>query len=317
MSRSRRARLTTPLLAGLAAGVLAVAAVVVAVAVHARAESDTETAAAAPPTPSRDVGWIAYSTAPADNQRRRSGYPGGSDIYVARAGSQPRLVAGRGDGTTWNVCPAFSPDGRFLAFGTKSPEGRAVRIVGVAWDGTVFRAPVYTPKPDGFRKSVATPLTLEQGGDAPCPRWSADGQRVAYVDNGRVVVRRLNGSFARRGAGDPAQRDFRRRSSYEVLSPAGDRVARLNGGIVVSGLDRGAPGSAPRNLGVEPLGTYALAGWSPAGDTLLVMRDIDGLHFTMLAVPVDAPGKAVPVAVAVPVNHARSWPRRGDVSWRS
>ena len=70
-------------------------------------------------------------------------------------------------------------------------------------------------------------------------------------------------------------------------------------------------------MGVEFFGSYAVAAWSPDGQTLLVMRDISGFHFTMLAVPVDAPSEAVPVAVAVRVNHPRSWPGNGDVSWQS
>jgi Tol biopolymer transport system component len=262
-------------------------------------------------------GWIAYATAPADGQHPRPGgspdmpYLTGSDIYLDRVGSERRLVAGRGHGTVWNVCPAFSPDGRFLAFGTRSPKLRAVRIVSVDPDGTIFRAPVYADFV-GWRHQVATPLVLKGRGDAPCPRWSAEGLRLAYLNGGRVVVRGLDGSFPRRRAGDPARGDFRRRSNYELVSPQGDRVARLDDGVVVSRLD----GSEPRDLGVESLGTYALAAWSPDGKTLLVMRDISGFHFTMLAVPVDAPSEAVPVGGAVRVNHPRSWPGQGDVSWR-
>lgn len=239
-------------------------------------------------------------------------YLSGSDVYLARAGSEPRLVAGRGDGRTWNVCPAFSPDGTMLAFGTTSPKRRAVKVVGVSEDGALT-APVYVSKVIGGRRADVVPrLALEGRGDAPCPRWSRDGSRLAYLAGGRVIVRGLDGSFPRRSAGDPVLDDFRR-NSYEVVSPNGDRVARLDGGVlVVSRVD----GSDPRDLDVGSLGTYALAAWSPDGREVLVMQDVSGFHFTMFAVPVDAPSEAVVVAVAVRVNHPRSWPRNGDVSWQ-
>ncbi len=46
------------------------------------------------------------------------------------------------------------------------------------------------------------------------------------------------------------------------------------------------------------------------------MKDMDGQHFAMVAVPVNAPADAAPVVVGVRVNHARSWPGYGDVSWQ-
>ena len=42
----------------------------------------------------------------------------------------------------------------------------------------------------------------------------------------------------------------------------------------------------------------------------------DGLHFAMIARSVTAPFEATPVVVRVRVNHARSWPGYGDVSWQ-
>jgi hypothetical protein len=61
---------------------------------------------------------------------------------------------------------------------------------------------------------------------------------------------------------------------------------------------------------------YAVAGWSPDGRKILVMYDVSGLHFTMSAVSVDAPFDIEPIVVRVRVNHGRSWPGRGDVSWQ-
>ena len=75
----------------------------------------------------RNGDWIAYSTAPADDQRRgsSSGRLLGSDVFMIRAGGRPKLVAGRGRGAIWNVCPVFSPNGKMLAFG----EGGAGRSI--------------------------------------------------------------------------------------------------------------------------------------------------------------------------------------------
>ena len=117
--------------------------------------------------------------------------------------------------------------GRFLAFGTRSPKRRAIRIVGVDQDGSIFRAPMYVPNLFlGRSKNVATPLALEGRGEASCPRWSADRSRLAYLVGGRVVVRGLDGSFPRRRASDPARRDFRRRNNYEYCMDADLRPIR-------------------------------------------------------------------------------------------
>jgi hypothetical protein len=285
-----------------AGGIVGVTAVALAVAGSWPAASRPAVTRPAPLTAREQIdGWIAYSTAPANGQQVRGASGGirylqGSDVYLARPGTEPRLVAGRGDGTTWNVCPAFSPDGTMLAFGARSPKRRAIRIVGVTRTGAVV-APRIT-------------LPVEGRGEAPCPRWSADGSRVAYLEKRRVVVRKVDGSFRRRRAGEPAVVDFRR--TDRVLSPTGDRVARLEAcGVTVARPD----GSDARDLDVSVC-PYAVAGWSPDGRKLLLMYDVSGFHFTMSAVPVDAPREAVAVAVAVRVNHPRSWPRSGDVSWQ-
>lgn len=253
--------------------------------------------------------WIAYSTAPGDDQLLRVGddgtgrpYLAGSDVFLVHEGGEPMLVAGRGDGATWNVCPAFSPDGTKLAFGVKSPSGRAVRVVGVTRTG----------------ETVAPSIKIRVAGSGfgPCPRWSRDGSRVAYVSGGKVIVRAFDGSSPPIADGDPMLEDFRR-GNEALVSPAGDLVARLSvvgGGpstVVVTRPD----GSHELRVPFVP-GIYAVAAWSPDGRKLLVMEDISGRDFSMLAVSVNAPYDPVPIVGAVPVNHGRSWPRYGDVSWQ-
>ena len=132
----------------------------------------------------RDGEWIAYSTAPHGYQNSPPN-PTGSDVFLVREGGKPILVAGRGAGKTWNACPTFSPDGTKLAFGTKSPGRKSVSVVRVTRAGVSAAQRV--------RLSVRAGNSL-----APCPLWSADGLRLAYVNQGKVVVRGLDGSTAPR-----------------------------------------------------------------------------------------------------------------------
>jgi Tol biopolymer transport system component len=244
--------------------------------------------------------WIAYSTAPANDPNPRGGYPSGSDVFLVHEGGKPRLVAGRGNGEIWNLCPAFAPSGTMLAFARKGPGVRTIRVVGVARNGAI----------------VAPRITIRVASSRlpPCPTWSSDGSRLAYLGrNGKLVVRGLDGSIRARRAGDPVIGDFDR-SDSSIVSPTGDLVAHRSWNsceVVVSRRD----GSGKRVVDDFPCG-YAIAGWSPDGRTLLVMKDMDGLHFAMIAVSVDAPFDARPVVVGVRVNHARSWPGYGDVSWQ-
>lgn len=250
------------------------------------------------PTPRPAVvnGWIAYST---DGQ-----LPGstddttGSDVYLVREGAEPTLIAGRDGGTTRNVCPAFSPDGRRLAYGVASPQGRVVVVLGVDASG-VTGAPVR--------------ITVPGPGPGVCARWSSDGTHLAYVDGGVVVVRGLDGSTRASVAGDPGAGDFAPTPQWSdpVLSPSRQWSVRLtDSGIVVAHPDGTSAHIIP--LSYSP---YSIATWSPDGRQVLLMEDVSGHDFTMHAIAVDSDFKATIVA-AVRTNGARSWPGSGDVSWQ-
>lgn len=242
------------------------------------------------PSPDIAGGWIAYSTMPGDQQ------DGGSDIYLVRPGDEPRLIAARGGGDSRNVCPAFSPDGRSLAFGVSTNLDRAVVVVAVDTDGSIT---------DTAR------LTVPRTGPAPCPRWSSDGTRVGYLDDRTVVMRGLDGSSPASAEGDPAIEDFQFNHDGPLLSPAGDLIARLDGCRVVVAR---ADGSDSRV--VSPGCYYGLGTWSPDGRRILYMEDVSGGDYTILATSVDDPFDTVTIVAFVPVNHARSWPGHGDVSWQ-
>ncbi len=241
--------------------------------------------------------WIAYSTAPAGDPWIRSSYGSyGSDVFMTRAGDRPKLVAGRGSGDIWNVCPAFSPNGRMLAFGRKAPGGSTIVVVGVTRNGTI-EAPRVVLKVSGRR--------------VRCPRWSSDSSRLAYLGSGsgKVVVRGLDGSRRHWADGDPTIHDFDRSKPY-LVSPTGDLIVGMSkSGIVVS-----RPNLSDRRVIKDDPPSYAIAGWSPDGRKLLVMRDVGG--FSMRAVSVEAPFVSRTVVAYVRVNNARSWPSYGDVSWQ-
>lgn len=245
-------------------------------------------------------GWIAYSTdgrTPGSTDRTT-----GSDIYLVREGVEPRLIAGRDGGRIRNVCPAFSPDGHRLAYGIDGGTGRVLVVLGVEPDGVIT---------DTVRIAVPGP------GSTVCPRWSSDSQRVAYLDRGIVVVRGLDGSMPASVAGDLRVTDFglERQSNDPLLSPGGDRVARLSvrGNdcqLVVSRPD----GTAAR---VIPLSfcPFAMPAWSPDGHQVLLLEDVSGTDFTMHAIGVDSPLEVTIVSM-VRTNGARSWPGWGDVTWQ-
>ena len=249
--------------------------------------------------PGAASGWIAYSTAPGADYKGPSGDAdplAGSDIYLVREGEEPRLIADRDSGDIWNVCPAFSPDGSLLAFGQETSQGKAIVVVGVDAQGSLTDPTIRLP--------------VAASGLAPCPRWSSNGSRVAYLEGGTVVVRDLDGSSLPIADGDPALADFAR-DRDAIPAPNGELVARdVNATIVVERAD----GSDSRI--VAQVGAYSLAGWSPDSRWILSMQDVSGFHFTMHATSVVEPFETVTIVRMVRVNHGRSWPGDGDVSWQ-
>ena len=244
--------------------------------------------------------WIAYSTAPASDGS--GGYPPDgtvNGVYVTRVGGRPKLVAGQGRGAAWNLCPAFSPNGRMLAFARESRAGSRIVVVRVGPRGPV----------------AAGRLVLKvRAGRARCPVWSTNSRRFAYLDHGRVVVRDLRGARLQRSDGDPRVHDFDRNLD-ELVSPTGELVARQGPDytIVVSRPDGSDRRVIKDDLGGYP--SYGIGGWSPDGRKLLLMKDVGG-GFSMRAVSVDPPFASETVVTYAQVNAGRSWPGYGDVSWQ-
>ena len=167
-----------------------------------------------PPAGEPANGWIVYSTRP-------HGAPvPPADLYLVKPGEAERLLVGDGQS---NVCPAFSPDGRMLAYfandellvfafdesGALGQEvlrhplpGRAVELCPIwAPDGTRVAAPTIdgitlisltgdesTIAVDSFSFSVDYPPTWA---------WSPDGKAIAVATERGLVLADLEGAPAR------------------------------------------------------------------------------------------------------------------------
>jgi Tol biopolymer transport system component len=120
-------------------------------------------------------GWVVFTVAREDP----AGGGPDTDIWFAALDQEPRRAVGADTDSIDQLCPAFSPDGHSLAYGsvegvysTQDPAGAmgayqnaALVIADVADDGT-----------------VAARLTVDIGDRVPppCPVWSPDGDQLAF-----------------------------------------------------------------------------------------------------------------------------------------
>lgn len=263
-------------------------------------------------------GWIAFSTQPGGAQITLEGSDLGGDIYLvgfrdrisAGTGVEPKLIVARGEAKITNVCPSFSPDGSRLAHGERVGSDTAIVVLSVDLDGSV---------------EELTRIDLGAGETAPCPRWSQDGTRLAYLSGEpaepvRVIVRGLDGSTLEPRDEDPTVAELRatmptsdRFDGVRTLrSPDGASVARLEESCVMSIAN--TDGSERREISRGPC-FYAFAGWSPDGRYVLAMTDTGAVDAQMWAVSVIEPFEEI-LLISVRVNSHRSWPGFGDVSWQ-
>ena len=281
---------------------------------------------ARPPIPAPvQNGWIAMSSQPGYRQTFTTDWAAGSDIYFLREDETPRIVVERGVDMKRNVCPTFSPDGALLAYGELAGTEASIVVLDVDDTGVVR---------ESRRFPVAGPASL-----APCPRWSRNGTHLAYLDGvrwdtegslvspgTRVAVIALDGAAVASTADDPSVDDLRRTGTFDPLhSPDGaDPLVSPDGlrrvtcqedvGYVIGPID----GSSDERLLRSDACNYSMAAWSPDGTQILLLSD-GGRHANvgLLAAAGGTMRAGSDYLGSVPVNGARSWPGRGDVSWQS
>ena len=225
---------------------------------------------------------------------------GDEDIYVMNAdGSRPRLLTRdrprAGGGAPLDTAPAWSPDGRRIAFASDraggeqeiyvmnadgsgvrrltrtarhvidatpawSPDGR--RVVFASSRVGHFNLELFSMRPDGtgLRRLTRTGGSDGVLGDDATPSYAPDGTRIAFASNSdqnnEIYVMAPDGTGQRR-----LTRSARADDLLPRVSPDGTRIAFASSGrtgasrVIVMGAD----GSAPRALGpgAEP-------SWVPA-----------------------------------------------------
>jgi len=213
-------------------------------------------------------------------------------------------VTGGGERTlashpAWDLHPAWSPDGRRIAFSSRRDSGYEIYVMDA--DGSGVRRLTDDP----VRQSFA-------------PSWSPDGSLIAFEGDGLRpnihVVPATGGPVRSITAAGPG---FEQRPSW---SPDGARLAfqrLVSTGMHLFVIDTN--GTGDRNVTDTLAGSETFPSWSPDGSRLVFQREdgiytitVNGSEYTKLPLP---PGAACPdwspdgawLAVIVPHEPVNNW----------
>ena len=190
---------------------------------------------------------------------------------AAGGGDERRLTKEKGNPATpsglfFEVAPAWSPDGKRLAFASRRDGPSHIFVMRL--DGEDVRRVTSSPREDDY------------------PTWSPDGRRIAFGREGALFVAPAAGGPARRlgqgfgSADDPA------------WSPDGKLVAydyRRPGFSIHEIWVMGANGRNPRQ--VTRLGAVSgRPSWSPDGRRLAFHSNARGGHYEIYSIGVDGTG---------------------------
>ncbi|MDQ6669433.1 MAG: hypothetical protein M3069_01485 [Chloroflexota bacterium] len=211
------------------------------------------------------------------------------------------------DAPAFNACPAYSPDGKQIAFcsnrtgafeiwtmhqnGTRqqqvthvggfmifpdfSPDGRTIAFTGQR-PGDVLDQ-IYTIRADGSGPIHA--LTTASDGNNDYPAFSPDGRRIAFISDRhgpcdtsgtpQVWVMQADGSRPRQLTCDPSAK-----GQLPDWSPDGSRIAYESGSSPTGHIFiMNADGSRQRQLTTGPGDDFGTA-WSPDGRQIAFVRDL-------------------------------------------
>ncbi len=129
-----------------------------------------------PPAPAVANGWIAYTV--------RQPLPAGGedlDIWFSHVDREPRRAVGAPADTISQLCPAFSADGRRLAYARTAVEGSSQLDDG-SGNVAAYRdvaLVIADVRPDGTVVDRQT-IELGDGVPPPCPVWAPGSERIAF-----------------------------------------------------------------------------------------------------------------------------------------
>jgi Tol biopolymer transport system component len=216
-----------------------------------------------------------------------SGDPGNDLLFVstrdgdyaifgmdADGGSQGRLTDERGDTSTnagieFQIEPAWSPDGRRIAFAS-AREG-SFDIYVMAADGT-----------------DSTRLTTSRVNDRR-PSWSPDGTRIVFarsVDESQLFVMNADGTGARRVTDDAGA------ESEPAWSPDGEWIAyvRRQPGTELREIWLVRPDGSDRRRLTRLNGLAYAPAWSPDGERIAFSADRGDKRYAIWTIGVDGTG---------------------------
>ncbi len=191
---------------------------------------------------------------------------GSLEIYVMNndGSEQVRLT----NNTDLDFYPAFSPNGRKIAFFSKQ-----------AADGAAY---IKIMNADGTGQTILTPITVS-GFEVTHPwevyesrsiSWSPDGRKIAFDDDGEIFTINLDGTDRRHLTNHPDN------DIAPAWSPDGSRIlfGSTRFGYLTMHTMNSADGSDVRRLPSQFYNWDAAPDWSPAGDKILFVELSEDWH---------------------------------------